>query len=207
MPKKSGLIDERQAAICARVKMIREESQLSQPAFAGEVGITLDQLASVEYARIPLRFALGDWLCRRFDVCQRWLVEGKEPRFYYVSVDPRIYQPVAPTSLFSEAYDSTFKPYVDEHLKQVAKRLGCAVDKIRSEEAHANIVGGVDYMSAEAFNFITGRLMKFETEFLPQFLFQKYYTAIANSSRAFRQKHKKEIEQFQAQKKKHQDLK
>lgn len=50
-----------------------------QPAFAHELGLTKDQLASIEYVRTPLRYEVGYRLCYMLDVNQEWLANGRGP--------------------------------------------------------------------------------------------------------------------------------
>jgi transcriptional regulator with XRE-family HTH domain len=76
VPKKSGLMNERERDICARFKLIRERINWSQAPFAERLGITLNQLASIEHGRTPLRYEIA-WRARAaFDVSLRWLDEG-----------------------------------------------------------------------------------------------------------------------------------
>jgi hypothetical protein len=76
MPKKSGLVGPREMEIARRVQQVREHINWPQPAFASELDISRDRLASVEYARTPLRFGDGYRLCMVFDVNPEWLADG-----------------------------------------------------------------------------------------------------------------------------------
>ena len=60
----------------ARVKTVRESIRWSQSAFAGQLGITKDQLASVEYGRTPLRYDIAWRLRQTFGISLRWLEAG-----------------------------------------------------------------------------------------------------------------------------------
>jgi transcriptional regulator with XRE-family HTH domain len=77
MPKISGLVDQREKEIGRRVQIARERINWPQPAFAAEVDISRDGLASIEYARTPLRYAVGYRLCLIFDINPEWLANGK----------------------------------------------------------------------------------------------------------------------------------
>jgi len=77
MPKKSGLINDGERGICARVKSFREKIMWPQAAFSAEIGISQNKLASIEYGRTPLRFVVGRTICRIFDVNGEWLATGK----------------------------------------------------------------------------------------------------------------------------------
>ncbi|HEX4119539.1 MAG TPA: helix-turn-helix transcriptional regulator [Verrucomicrobiae bacterium] len=77
MPKKSGLVTPREVEIGTRVKRFRDQINWPQPAFAAELGISRDRLASIEYGRTPLRYNVGYRLCFIFDVNHRWLATGE----------------------------------------------------------------------------------------------------------------------------------
>ena len=106
MPKLSGLINERELDICARLGDLRSRIGVSQNDLARAIGTTRDQLASIEYGRNPLRYWLADRLCEKFDVCQQWLAVGVEPLRGYVGLPPEIGLEIAPRELFSAAYES-----------------------------------------------------------------------------------------------------
>jgi transcriptional regulator with XRE-family HTH domain len=63
-------------AICARVKTVRESINWSQAAFAAQLGITRDKLASIEYGRTPLRYEIAWRLRHAFGISLRWLDDG-----------------------------------------------------------------------------------------------------------------------------------
>jgi transcriptional regulator with XRE-family HTH domain len=77
MPKKSGLVTQREVEVGTRVKRFRDQINWPQPAFAAELGISRDRLASIEYGRTPLRYNVGYKLCFIFDVNYRWLATGE----------------------------------------------------------------------------------------------------------------------------------
>ncbi|HEY3914199.1 MAG TPA: helix-turn-helix transcriptional regulator [Verrucomicrobiae bacterium] len=77
MPKKSGLVTQREVEVGTRVKRFRDQINWPQPAFAAELGISRDRLASIEYGRTPLRYSVGYKLCFIFDVNYRWLATGE----------------------------------------------------------------------------------------------------------------------------------
>lgn len=72
-------MNERESAVCARVKVSREDIKWPQLDFAKEIGITKDKLASIEYGRTPLRYRTGVDLCMAFGLSGEWLVTGNEP--------------------------------------------------------------------------------------------------------------------------------
>ena len=101
-------MNEREREICSRVKLFREQIKWPQSAFAYEVGMTRDQLASIEYGRTPLRYSTAFMICQVFDVSMDWLASGKG------AVQPFDHRgPFAgnlpPTMLLSEVYATAMK--------------------------------------------------------------------------------------------------
>lgn len=105
MPKPSGKVTEREKEICGRVKQFREQIKWPQPAFAYELGITRDQLASIEYGRTPLRYPVAYQMCLMFDVSEVWLATGNGQVSPFESSGPWAGN-IPDTILFSEAYDT-----------------------------------------------------------------------------------------------------
>jgi transcriptional regulator with XRE-family HTH domain len=70
------MMNERERAICSRVRSFRESIKWPQPDFAAELGISRDRLASIEYHRSPLRYSVAIAMCRAFDLSALWLATG-----------------------------------------------------------------------------------------------------------------------------------
>lgn len=70
-------MNERERMICARVKEFREQVKWSQADFSAQLGITLNQLASIEYGRTPLRYNIAWQLRIIFGVSLEWLSVGE----------------------------------------------------------------------------------------------------------------------------------
>jgi len=90
-------------AICVRVREVREDNQMSQADFAVSLGITRDRVASLEYARAPLRWDMGSKLCEIYKRSQRWLAEGKLPKHGPWLILKPFVEPL-PDDLFSVGY-------------------------------------------------------------------------------------------------------
>ena len=142
MPKLSGLINERELDICARLGDLRSRIGVSQNDLARAIGTTRDQLASIEYGRNPLRYWLADRLCEKFDVCQQWLAVGVEPLRGYVGLPPEIGLEIAPRELFSAAYESRVGHIVKRQIQEteslarsIAAQLGGA-DKLLQDRLY-----------------------------------------------------------------------
>jgi transcriptional regulator with XRE-family HTH domain len=107
VPRQSGLMNEREKAICSRVRDFRESIKWPQPAFAQELGLSRDQLASIEYGRTPLRFGIAATIARVFDINLEWLVTGNGPRHAEIPLVTAIVvdDPRRDASLLSQIYD------------------------------------------------------------------------------------------------------
>lgn len=79
VPKQSGKMNQRERAICARVKEFREAIKWSQREFAAQVGTTLNQLASIEYRRTPLPYLIAWRMREQFGVSLSSLAEEGFP--------------------------------------------------------------------------------------------------------------------------------
>ncbi|HSY20261.1 MAG TPA: helix-turn-helix transcriptional regulator [Candidatus Acidoferrales bacterium] len=77
MPNPSGKINPIELAICGRVKRFRESIKWSQPDFADHIGVKLDQLASIEYGRTPLRYEVAYRIYTQFELPLEYLASGK----------------------------------------------------------------------------------------------------------------------------------
>jgi transcriptional regulator with XRE-family HTH domain len=77
VPVSSGKMNERERMICARVKEFRKKIGWRQSEFAAQLGITLNQLASIEYGRTPLRYDVAWQMKILFKVALEWLSVGE----------------------------------------------------------------------------------------------------------------------------------
>jgi transcriptional regulator with XRE-family HTH domain len=69
-------ISKHELDICARVRTVRESIHWPQSAFASELQITRDQLASIECGRTPLRYEIAWKIGQSFGINLRWLESG-----------------------------------------------------------------------------------------------------------------------------------
>jgi transcriptional regulator with XRE-family HTH domain len=110
MPKESGLETPREIEIGRRVKRYRDQINWPQPAFAVELGISRDKLASIEYGRTPLRYAIGYRFCFIFDVNHRWLATGSgEVKAATAALELPLPESVRTRALWSEVCDKLRK--------------------------------------------------------------------------------------------------
>ena len=93
-----------EAAICDRIRQIREMGRLSQVEMSNILGISRAVLANIESGRTALRFSLGDLICERFNVCQEWLARGKGQVRGYAKIPIEIRAAHSVDALFSDVY-------------------------------------------------------------------------------------------------------
>jgi transcriptional regulator with XRE-family HTH domain len=75
--KKSGKMNTWERDICSRLKAVRENLKWSQKEFSESLGITRNQLASIECGRTPVRYDVA-WAIRdRFKISLKWLESGE----------------------------------------------------------------------------------------------------------------------------------
>ena len=157
MPKISGLVSPREKEIARRVQLVREHINWPQPAFASEMDISRDRLASVEYARTPLRFADGYRLCMVFDINPEWLANGVgEMRSTLLTPNLPLPEGYPPKSMFSAVYDQYVSGKPAPPIKKntrLARLKEMEGELIPNFDATAHVVSGLsDLISKEKFS-------------------------------------------------------
>jgi transcriptional regulator with XRE-family HTH domain len=201
VPKLSGLINDRERAICARVLEVRRAKGWSQSQFAHALEITVNKVAFIEQARTPLRFETGDLLCRIVNLSQRWLAEGKDPRDNYVFLRKQLRERIPPHLLFSQAYDHFLKRLMDDYFSEWEKVRDRAstiseIDELR--ELVRPWVGEVG--PQDAFDVVVGWVAE-AIQMTPDHLLQDLGSAIGGAIRTFKQKHRAEIAEHEKKEK------
>lgn len=140
MPKKSGLVTQREKEIGRRIKRFREQINWPQPAFAAELEISRDRLASIEYGRTPLRYDIGYRLCFIFDVSHQWLAAGAgETRAATAAAELPVPEGQPPHALFSEVWDKARKHAPASPAKKAAAAHGPEDDLIPGFDAAEHV--------------------------------------------------------------------
>ena len=106
---------EREKQIGKRFRGAREEANLSQAALGHGIGLTRDQVASIELGRVALRCDVADRYCKLLGRSQRWLATGLDPEGPEIDLPEEIPSPLgfAPDWSFSQRYDALLAPYCD----------------------------------------------------------------------------------------------
>jgi transcriptional regulator with XRE-family HTH domain len=174
-------MNERERAVCSRVRQVREQIKWSQSDFARELGITRDQLVNIEYECTPLRFDLASLICRTFNISGKWLVtgEGDMNRFSHSQMiwtrEER--QKLSADALLTEAYD--FRPHYFSPLGVEDTRLP------RTPSPNFNLEEWVQRTTAEWCSQIQFKGIEAAHEFaqeLNSFLKEKAKLAIASGN-------------------------
>jgi transcriptional regulator with XRE-family HTH domain len=126
VPKPSGKMNERERAVCARVKLAREDIKWPQSDFAQKIGLTKDKFASIEYGRTPLRYKTGVDLCEVFGVSAEWLIAEQGPMHGGTPVLWEVEFPFEHygKKLFTEVYD--LSPDIFRHTERI---FGLVLDR------------------------------------------------------------------------------
>jgi transcriptional regulator with XRE-family HTH domain len=201
VPKTSALINDRERAICARVLEVRRAKGWSQSQLAHVLEISLNQLASIEYGRTPLRYGTADRFCRVVMLSQRWLAEGKDPRDEFIFVATQLQDRIPQALLFSQAYDHFLKREMDAFFskwKDISERAKTVSQIEELRELMPPIVGTVG--PRNAFN-ITSAWLADAIQSTPDYLLQDLASAIGSTIRHFKTKHVKELADYEKREK------
>lgn len=75
--------------ISTRIRKIRKDANLSQPAFGEKLSVSKDVISNIEYDRVEPKPLLINHLCSVFNINKEWLINGTGDM--YVSVEDDIY--------------------------------------------------------------------------------------------------------------------
>ena len=64
-----------------RIRVLRKELKLSQPAFGEKIGVKRDVIANIELERAPVKELMQKMICRTFNVNPLWLEKGEGEMF------------------------------------------------------------------------------------------------------------------------------
>ncbi|HBH3701009.1 TPA: helix-turn-helix domain-containing protein [Clostridioides difficile] len=60
-----------------RIRKIRKDANLSQPAFGEKLGVSKDVISNIEYNRVEPKALFINHLCNVFNVNKEWILTGK----------------------------------------------------------------------------------------------------------------------------------
>jgi len=185
----------RELEICERVARIRKEvARWSQPDLSTAAGVTHHQLAGVEYGRAPLRYKLAIYLCKHFNISQRWLALGDLPMCPQYDVWMGYSVLEQPKSLFSWVFDN----YI-EHDTRIIEAAW--IKELGEEKFRAGDFGGLEFTTLQMPKIAyangaarsTEKLVGITLNWLPDDLKAIYSDCLLDADKAFRVKFKKQI--------------
>ncbi len=196
MPKSltiRSFLPEPEIEICSRLREFRLWKKLEQGEVAERLSITRSRLSSYEYAKAPIRYELGKEFCYRFNVNQRWLATGQEPKTPYFDVSPNLEFKIKPKDLFSTAY-KVLQPHIEERSLELIGLYG-------KEAFYAGEVGGealdnfhlLGEGPTKAAAFYVRKIVLLRLLWFPPDLQIKYAEAIMEADKTFARRFHKEI--------------
>jgi transcriptional regulator with XRE-family HTH domain len=72
----SSKLTSRDAAICERLRLAREELGITQAEVSRQIGISRDRIVNYESGRSPLRYDIALRICRQLIISEEWLATG-----------------------------------------------------------------------------------------------------------------------------------
>jgi transcriptional regulator with XRE-family HTH domain len=196
VPKPSQTLTLREREICARVRIIRKDiAKWSQPDLAKSAGISQNQLVGIEYGRVPLRYSLGIWLCKTFDVNQLWLGRGELPRQPFFETDPNL-NPSGfnNTGLFSWAFDRFLVGDASNIAHEIIRIVGeQAYRSGQWESALLLNFPPVGSPPSRALAFLVKKLIPLRMATLSDELLGKYGMALLEADEAFRKRYRRQL--------------
>jgi transcriptional regulator with XRE-family HTH domain len=129
-------MNDRERAICSRVREFRRAVRWSQQDFAPMVGLSRHQLANIEHERTPLRYEIGWWISTLFERGLEWFLGYASPPDG-LSVLPTPRRTGLPkTALLSEVFDRFCGPASEhqtpQHQKGKTPQIKIGDDELRN---------------------------------------------------------------------------
>ncbi|MCC0700820.1 helix-turn-helix transcriptional regulator [Clostridioides sp. ZZV15-6383] len=75
--------------ISKRIKKVRKDANLSQPAFGKKLGVSKDVISNIEYDRVEPKPLLINYMCEIFNINKEWILTGTGDM--YISAKEDIY--------------------------------------------------------------------------------------------------------------------
>lgn len=70
-----------------RIKEVRTSEKLSQEKFGKKIGVSRDTIANIEMGRIDIKDIFVTSICREFNINEKWLRYGTEPKYSIINDD------------------------------------------------------------------------------------------------------------------------
>jgi DNA-binding XRE family transcriptional regulator len=165
-------LPEYETNVSGRFVYFRERQGITQAETARIMGLSRDQVASLENGRVALRAIPALRFCKEFNLSPRWLATGLQPMWGWVDLPPALLGSIEPRAALSTAYAM----FLSEHLEQIADDLGrrlCASDE------------DVPVGASPGWRRTLTRYLAAHMNLIPQRLAQAYIDSVANASAEF----------------------
>ncbi len=113
----------REAEICQRLRIWREQRGISRVQFAEKVGLRADSYSAYEYARAPVRYELAQRIFAWFNINAKWLATGVGPLNLATPTPLARELGISPREAFSSVYDRLLVPDVEKRNEAAIERL------------------------------------------------------------------------------------
>lgn len=114
---------------------------MKQEPWAERLEIPTTRLKSYELGRASIRYEVANNFARVFDVNQRWLATGEDPKKPYFDVSPDLSKFIPPRMLFSVVYDKLIGEFVLDEMRRISRFSGLPIEGISREASALDQVG------------------------------------------------------------------
>jgi transcriptional regulator with XRE-family HTH domain len=120
--KKQKKLTLEELQICYRLSLLPKILNFKAKEFAQALDMSLDHYNNYHYARAPLRVETALWVCRKFNINEKWLATGEGWFSPSLFTDlGKLYKLIKPRMLFSDAYRWILSTEFDQRLNQYFK--------------------------------------------------------------------------------------
>ncbi len=177
-------VPESERAVCRRLREVRKAARLSRVAFAEFIGIPVLRLASYEYGRVPVPYAVARAVCQRFDVSQRWLATGKSPMPGYFAATAAFEAVIKGRMLFSIVYETRLRSEIEQRMDRVDPGMGMPPADASPTQLKFFMWPKLGQTEADFRAEIIGNEARSTLARLPEHLRSEYYDGMLNASHA-----------------------
>ena len=143
MPRKNP-VQVSELEVAQRLVSARKSTLLARREFCRRHGLEYHRYANYELGRVPLTYTLGDSVCRRLSLNQRWLATGKEPWHQYIPIPSKLAEHASKCRSFREACEGPLWDHLAQACNAIATHLAGARARILAERGGASDAPGED---------------------------------------------------------------
>ncbi|HEY3863769.1 MAG TPA: helix-turn-helix transcriptional regulator [Verrucomicrobiae bacterium] len=155
-----------EAEIGMRLREFRESLRISRTAFALEIGVGSERLASYESGRAPIRYEVFSAISKRYFLNPVWLGIGQGPMSLSVPFEDAAFQSVLqPRMLFSQAVDAIIKStgppgllILHHKIVELGRIIGDIISVLPKAGAPPAVLSAVDGVNSAFSNLLIATL-------------------------------------------------